>query len=240
MNNSKALLSIVAVAVFLCVPGVARAQTFYVATNGNDANPGTLSAPWRTVQKAANTLTAGQTANIRGGTYAERVTFSRSGSAGSPITLKAYPGEKPIIDAGYTKNSADNLIAAVEINARSYITLDGLAIRRGVSTDVHIVGASVGVTIQNCELTDFVTGDNAAAIYVDGESATDDLLIQNNTIHDRILDIRTNIGNGIIVFNAIDVTIQNNHIYNLVHGIYYKHIPPGHGRPSSATTCCTI
>ena len=39
------------------------AANYYVATNGNDTNPGTgTNAPWRTVQKAANTLSPGDAA----------------------------------------------------------------------------------------------------------------------------------------------------------------------------------
>jgi hypothetical protein len=34
--------------------------TYYVSASGNDANAGSLSAPWRTIQKAANTLVAGR------------------------------------------------------------------------------------------------------------------------------------------------------------------------------------
>src|SRR6266850_1966719 len=59
------------------------------ASTGNDSNPGTSSAPWRTIQKAANTVNAGATVNVRAGTYNERVTVSRSGSAGSLMTFQA-------------------------------------------------------------------------------------------------------------------------------------------------------
>src|SRR2546430_16404817 len=34
-------------------------STFFVSTTGNDANAGTSSAPWRTIQHAANTVHAG-------------------------------------------------------------------------------------------------------------------------------------------------------------------------------------
>ena len=54
------------------------ASSYYVATNGNDANPGTLSQPWRTIQKAANTVSAGDTVYIREGTYNEYVTMKTS------------------------------------------------------------------------------------------------------------------------------------------------------------------
>ena len=35
-------------------------NSFYVATNGNDSNPGTFSAPWRTLQKAADAVPRGR------------------------------------------------------------------------------------------------------------------------------------------------------------------------------------
>jgi hypothetical protein len=71
--------------------------TFYVATTGADANPGTLAAPWRTVQKALNTLTAGQRALVRGGTYTENLSVTRAGTAAAPVTVEAYPGERPVV-----------------------------------------------------------------------------------------------------------------------------------------------
>jgi len=40
---------------------------YYVSTTGSDSNPGTLAAPWLTIQHAANTVTAGATVNVLGG-----------------------------------------------------------------------------------------------------------------------------------------------------------------------------
>ena len=68
---------------FSCVSG-AFGQTnssFYVATTGNDSNPGTQAAPWRTIQHAADTARAGSTVNVRGGTYEELVSINASGNA---------------------------------------------------------------------------------------------------------------------------------------------------------------
>ena len=63
-------------------------QTYYVATDGSDTNDGSLNAPFKTFQKAAETLQPGDTCIIRGGTYHETLT-PRSGEAESPITYKA-------------------------------------------------------------------------------------------------------------------------------------------------------
>ena len=71
---------------------------YYVAPTGNDDYPGNLAYPWRTIQKAAETLVAGDTVYIRVGVYAEQVVPQNSGSAGQPITYTVYPGETAIID----------------------------------------------------------------------------------------------------------------------------------------------
>lgn len=39
---------------------------YYVSTTGNDENPGTLTSPWRTIQKAVTTVTPGCVVNIMG------------------------------------------------------------------------------------------------------------------------------------------------------------------------------
>jgi pectin methylesterase-like acyl-CoA thioesterase len=56
-------------------------SSFYVATTGNDSNPGTEGAPWRTIQHAADTARAGSTVYVRGGVYAELVSINASGDA---------------------------------------------------------------------------------------------------------------------------------------------------------------
>jgi hypothetical protein len=73
--------------------------TYYVSTSGNDSNAGTLAAPWRTIQKAANTVQPGDTVQVRAGTYNEVVTLKTSGnSTQGYITFANYPGEAPIVD----------------------------------------------------------------------------------------------------------------------------------------------
>jgi hypothetical protein len=80
--------------------GQSTGATFYVATTGSDSNPGTLSQPWRTIQKAFSTLTPGQIALVRGGTYTQSVVMTRAGTLAAPITVRNYPGETAIIHPG--------------------------------------------------------------------------------------------------------------------------------------------
>ncbi|HEX4793935.1 MAG TPA: right-handed parallel beta-helix repeat-containing protein [Humisphaera sp.] len=67
--------------------------SWYVAANGNDHNAGTLAAPFQTIQHAAGLARPGDAVLIRGGTYHEKVTPARSGTAAAPITYQAYNNE---------------------------------------------------------------------------------------------------------------------------------------------------
>jgi hypothetical protein len=66
---------------------------YYVATDGNDSNPGTIDRPFKTIQRFADLALPGDTCIIRAGTYRETVTPANSGNATAPITFTAYPGE---------------------------------------------------------------------------------------------------------------------------------------------------
>jgi Right handed beta helix region len=77
--------------------GPSRGRVFYVSQAGSNSNPGTRVRPWRTVQKAINSLKPGQTALVRGGVYYENLVVTRAGTRTKPITLRNYPGARPVI-----------------------------------------------------------------------------------------------------------------------------------------------
>lgn len=89
-HPTKHLLA--AAVLLLTSPRLANATSYYVdAVNGNDTSPGSRTAPWKTLTKAADTMASGDTAYVRTGTYRETVR-PRHGQ-----TFEAYPGEKPLI-----------------------------------------------------------------------------------------------------------------------------------------------
>jgi autotransporter-associated beta strand protein len=85
------------VLLLLLLPGFAAATDYYVSPTGSDSNPGTFAQPFRTIQKAADTVQAGDEAIIRGGTYRETVTLRDSGTSTAPIRFQAYAGESATI-----------------------------------------------------------------------------------------------------------------------------------------------
>jgi hypothetical protein len=82
-------------------PPLVEGPKFFVDPyRGDDGKEGTETAPWKTVAHALGRLKAGDTLYLRDGVYHERLTVSLQGRAGSPITIRTFPGEKPIIDGG--------------------------------------------------------------------------------------------------------------------------------------------
>jgi hypothetical protein len=74
--------------------------TIVVAPNGDDANPGTVDHPLRSIQKAVDLAGPGTSILLRGGTYAvtTNVQVLKSGEPGRPIRLANYPGERVVVD----------------------------------------------------------------------------------------------------------------------------------------------
>lgn len=70
------------------------AVEWQVATNGNDANPGTAAAPFRTIQHAAGLAQPGDVITVHAGVYRERVSPPRGGTSDTQrIVYRAAPGE---------------------------------------------------------------------------------------------------------------------------------------------------
>jgi len=91
----------------------AAGSVYYVAPTGNDSNPGTQNQPWRTIQKAANTMVAGDSTTIRAGNYAERVQVTRSGAPGAPI---AYRADGTVTMKGFTVKADYIAISGFDIS----------------------------------------------------------------------------------------------------------------------------
>lgn len=93
-------------------PASAATQaTYYVAPDGSDTNPGTISAPFKTLQHARDVvrmvndnMTGDINVFLRGGTYPVSSTIgftaADSGTNGHHVVYSAYQNEKPVLDGG--------------------------------------------------------------------------------------------------------------------------------------------
>jgi hypothetical protein len=200
----RSLIIAVLACSILVQPSQAQTQTIcnlYVATTGNDNNPGTRTAPWKTIQKAANTAGPGQTVCVRGGIYREVVDINVSGSvAGGFITFMSYPGERAILD-GTDLKVPSGWGPMIKIQNKNYIIIQGFEIRNYRSSAKN--HSPIGI---------FVTGYD------------DHIELRNNILH----KIETNYtgqdggdAHGIAVYGTAapdaitNVVINGNQLYNL-------------------------
>jgi hypothetical protein len=79
-----------------------QAAELYVATTGDNGNPGTVEQPLRTIQAAADRMNPGDVCLIREGTYREVVKIERSGQPDRPLRFEAYQNEQVVVDGTET------------------------------------------------------------------------------------------------------------------------------------------
>ncbi|WP_235938553.1 right-handed parallel beta-helix repeat-containing protein [Chitinophaga solisilvae] len=199
-------------------------HTYYVSPEGNDSNPGTIRQPVKSAKAVLNKLLAGDTLVFRKGVYYEPISLSRSGTADSWITLKAYPGEKAVIDGSQTTVSGWQALLAIS-NVR-YISVEGLDIcnlsTNSGSVDpegIAVTGNAHHISIKNCNIYNIKShspmsqGRSAHAIFAmgNGTEAITDLTISGCTVH----DMQTGTSENITLAGNIDgFTISRNKVYH--------------------------
>ena len=202
------------------------ATTYYVATTGNDANSGSEASPWQTIQHAADTIMAGDTVLVRGGTYAEAVTINVSGSAANgSITFQSYAGETAVLD-GTTLTVPAAEQALFHIDSQNYITFDGFELRNYKTNNfnrlplgIFVTGDAHHIQLKNNHLHDIEnnggSNGNAHGIAVYGTQAPasiNNILIEGNELHDMKLgNSEAMVLNG----NVKDFAIINNIVHDV-------------------------
>jgi hypothetical protein len=174
-------------------------KTYYVSGSGDDSNDGlTKTTAFRTLQEAADKVSAGDTVYVMNGTYTQKTDpnkailniYQKQGTATAPITFKAYSNHKPVL------KSSNNWTIAIA--GSSYINIEGLT----------LVGSNDLITLeyakqQKNNLNNPLT--NGAAIIVSKTSSypSHHIVIRNNNI--------SKFGGGGVSTAKVDyITIENN------------------------------
>jgi hypothetical protein len=124
---------------------VQSGQHLYVSMAGSNANSGTEAKPFRTLQHAADVAGPGDTVDVRGGTYCQRLMVTKSGNAAEGyITFRSAPGEQAILDGGclLPKNGPSAMIALHNV---SYIKIEGFEVRNYKTNDPKSVPFGIRV-----------------------------------------------------------------------------------------------
>src|SRR5213593_2523531 len=195
--------------------------TYYVAPTGSDTNPGTSAAPWRTIQKAANTLHGGDTVIVKAGTYNGRVQVLASGSAGQLLNFQAQ---------------ANVVMQGFNIQAY-YVRVNGFEITNtpGSSPTDYTNGSGVYTSGNYNEISDnYVHHTTAAGIFLDSSTSNttvsgnrvayavecgifiqgnNHLIVSNDISHTR--SVNDSGADGIRFFGSAN-TVRKNYIHDLL------------------------
>ncbi len=199
------VVTLTSLAMGTVVSGYAATETGcdrVAAPAGSDSNPGTEALPFKTAQHLVNSLVSGQTGCLRSGTYSENVKISVGGSAGSPVTLRSYPGERA------------RLIGRLWIaEGANYVTISQLDLDGTNATNLP----SPTVNANDTEFTDNDVTNNHTSICFNlgsGWGRADRTSVERNRIHDCGRLPSTNYDHGIYVALSRGSVIRNNLIYD--------------------------
>jgi uncharacterized metal-binding protein len=193
-------------------------SNFYVSPTGNNANNGSLAAPWKKVQYGLDQLAAGDTLNVLTGVYAEKVQLPISG-----ITLRNHRLNSPVLDA----TGITGQVSIIEIYNVSNITVQGFEVKNNIMLDAQgilVEGNCQNITIKNCKVHDIHFSANAAApatsstnaqgiiVYGSAATAITNLKIQNNEVY----NCRLGYSEGVAINGNVDgFEVSGNSVHDL-------------------------
>ena len=209
---------LITTAIYCCAFAVstASAATYYVDdTNGNDACDGSVAQPWKTLSKTQSTVTSGDTAYFRNGSYGVWSAVNVTNT--NWITYKAAAGHTPVL----SKISINNSVAC-----NSYLVFDGFKMVSGQNKGVWAknvrylqlknldVSGSVDIMAQD------ITTHQYPGIKLENGGASADAVIENCTVHSDSSSKRMGYTSGIEAYGSANVSISGCDVSGSGYGIF--------------------
>jgi hypothetical protein len=215
----------------LCLTaGTSGAAVYYVATDGDNANSGSIDAPLRTVAAGVRAANAGDTVIVRDGTYYSEgsltcgdgcsqnrspVVITKAGTPTAYITIRAENRWKAVLDCEMKCDSYFSLRTGA-----AYITIQDFVITRGYWTSIHSNANAHDIAVRGNRIEFIGNRDSSSMIGITGlytNAACANFVIDGNVFH----DIGRN--NAVALDHALYLqgtgfTVVNNVFYNLNRG----------------------
>jgi hypothetical protein len=204
----------------------ATAATRYVSPSGSDGNPGTASAPFLTIQHAADVSGPGDVVHVIAGAYTGSTSplgyIRNSGTASQPLVFCSDP-------PGAAKLDVQTTLSTGWFLQGSYVHVLGFEVTGFVNAGASVWapgGVLVGNDIHDIGHVCSDSSNGKVGVYM----VTSDVLVDGNVIHsigrlspgeqgcNPSTTYYENLDHGIYVESSTNVTITNNIIYDSRHG----------------------
>lgn len=184
---------------------LASGRELHVASIGDDANPGTELAPFKSIQRAADVAEAGDTVVIHAGLYARPsgrnrvLEVARAGTDDAPITFTCAGDGDVILD---NQGGGDWVLY---LNGRfkplEHIIISGLVVQGGVSGGVYVRNTASAI-VEHCRVVD----NRGIGIYIGGGGANQ--VVRHCEVARNWIGIKA--GNNLLTDQPTAVTIEEN------------------------------
>lgn len=113
-------MRLLSIAIFLFITTIINAANYYISPSGSDNNPGTIDAPFFTLNKAWSVAKPGDVIYARGGTYkydSRQNLTGKDGTARDSLKIWAYPGERPVFTKSASFSTPSFPVSLIYVNA---------------------------------------------------------------------------------------------------------------------------
>jgi Right handed beta helix region/Protein of unknown function (DUF1565) len=211
------------------VAGCCNATVYYVDTQGDDSNPGSASAPFRTLMRGVVAAVAGDVVLVRDGVYGHENAVTAgdtpNGEA-SPVVLvnSGTPDAWIVIRAehkwGATLDCEMLCDAYIDLRDASCIEIQDFVITRGYKEGIHSNDAAHNIILRGNRFEYIANRSTSTSIGLDGMYTNPncyDFLIDGNVFHDIGRTDPSQLDHGLYLRGS-NFTVTNNVFYNITRG----------------------
>lgn len=210
--------------------GYSHAMVYYVDTQGDDSNPGSASAPFRTLMRGVSAAGPGDTVLVRDGVYgpenaitsgddpnaidASPVVLTNSGTSDAWIIIRAEH------KWGATLDCEMQCDAYIDLKNASCITIQDFVITGGYKEGIHSNDTAHNIILRGNRIEFIGNRSTSTRFGLDGmytNANCHDFLIDGNVFHDIGRTDASQLDHGLYLHGS-NFTVTNNVFYNIGRG----------------------